>query len=251
MNWGTIAHRILSQAGQPVNQLDKVKLALIDALSHHRHDQLYFNQLFFFFNTVDGTPNYGEATSGFPKELIEIVGEYLFLDVNGVAGNRQPIERRTMEELELSRVGGTGDEGQPEIWAYSEREIHFHPTPDASTHIISGRAYVDQWVPIPLWVGGTWKFYKPLTTTFDASAELDDDYPTSPDTNPWLTEDHASAMLRHYAEYLLWSQTWQAEDQQDQKALLAYTQARYSLEERSSSLGGPLQVEPYPIGPFA
>jgi hypothetical protein len=252
VNWGTSYQRILLSSGKPANQADHVKHALIDALDHHRHDQFYFNALAFNFTLTASTANYGEATTGFPKELISVVGEHLYLDRAGVASDRYPLARVSQEELELCQSAGGAYTAQPEIWAFFNREIHFYPTPDSSTDVVRGRAYVDQWVPILRFETPNWKYYKPLTTSFIAPNELTDTYPVTPlDLNPWFTESGAAAMIRHYAEYLVWSQHWQANDGQDQKALMAYTQARHALESRSSSMLAPLQVEPYPIGPFA
>jgi hypothetical protein len=249
-NWSTIVQRVLSSSGKPSNQADKVKLALVDAFDHHRHDHFYFNEIDFNFALVDNTSAYGETTAGFPKELLSIVGEFLFVDIDNDASSRFPVARRTQEELELCRAGGGAYTAQPDLWAFFNRQIQLYPTPNSNTDVLRGRALVDQWVPIVRYESGVWRFYKPLTTTFTSTEELGIDYPTGGDLNPWLTETQAAAMLRHYSEYLLWSQTWQATDGQDQQALMAYTQARHSLESRSMSMGGPLQVEPYPIGSY-
>lgn len=248
MNWGTLYQRLLLSSGQPANQADHVKQAIIDALDHHRHDKFYFNSLAFNFTLTASTANYGEATSGFPKELIEFVGEYLYVDIGGSADQRYPVRRVSQEELELSRADGGAHEAQPEIWSYFNRELHFYPTPDSSTDVIRGRAYVDQWVPKASYEAAVWKYYKPLEAI--GGAVLTDDYPTGGDLNPWLTESQVASLIRHYAEYLLWSQHWQATDGQDQKALMAYTQARHSLEQRTTAMQAPLQVEAFPIGPF-
>lgn len=251
MNWGTLYQRILLTSGQPANQADRVKQALVDALSHHRHDRFYFSQTPFNFTLSASTAAYGEATAGFPKELVEVIGDHLFLDRGGLATDRHPLDRVSQEELALRQAADGGSTSQPEVWAFFNREIHLYPTPDSSTDIVRGRGFVDQWVPIVRYEAAVWKYYKPLTTSFIGGNELTDAYPTGGDLNPWLTEDAAAAMLRHYAEYLLWSQAWQANDGQDTKALNAYTVARHSVEARTQALLSVLQIEPYPIGPYA
>lgn len=239
MNWGTLYQKILFSSGKPANQADQVKHAIVNALAHHRHQLTYFSQVRFNFTLTASQANYGSATAGFPAGLIAITGEHLFLDRAGAASDRHPLERASQEELELLEAGNGGSTSQPERWAYFGGELHFFPTPDSSTDVIRGRAFVDRWVPIVRYEAPVWKYYKPLTTSFVLGNELTDDYPASPDENPWLTEDVAAAAIQHYAEYLLWSNVWQANDGQEQKALLAYTQAGYSIDARTTLLTSP------------
>src|SRR5690606_15627196 len=94
---------------------------------------------------------------------VQIVGEYLYLNRGGSSDERHPILRVSMAELEYCRSDGGAYESQPEVWAVFGKSILLYPTPDSSTDIVTGRAYVDQWVPIVRYESGTWKYYKPGT----------------------------------------------------------------------------------------
>lgn len=249
MNWGTLVQKILLSSGQPANQADHVKNALIEAMDELRHEHFWFNEVAFNFTLTAGTSQYGVATSGFPTGLLKILGEYLFLDLAGSADSRYPIERRDHEYIEAMRAAGPF-QAQPELWSFFNQEIHLYPTPSSSTDVLRGRAVVDQWVPISRYESGAWKFYKPSTTSFVVGNELTDAYPASPDVNPWISNTEVAAMIRHYAENRLWSTYWQATDDQADRSLLAFTQARAAVESRTTQLLAPLQIAPYPIGGF-
>lgn len=245
MNWGTIVAGLLTDMGRPPSDSDKVKRCVVNAIRQHADEHFWFNELSFNFTTTINVSAYDEATSGFPKGLVSIQGELLFLDLAGVATQRYPLYRRTQEFIESCRAG-VGYVAQPEQFAYYAKRLELYPTPDTSTHIIRGRAVVDQWSPIVRYESSVWKFYKPLTTSFVVGNEMVDAYPTGGDTNPWLTD--ADDMIALYAQYLFWSQMAQATDGQDQRAQMAYVAALASHQEKTSALLGPFQIEPYPIG---
>lgn len=245
MNWGTIIAGLLADTGRGVVESDRLKRAVVLAIRQHADEHFWFNEVSFSFATVANQSAYTEGTLGFPNGLVSILGQNLFIDLAGSSSSRYAMHRRAQEYLENCRASATYV-APPEIFALFNKSLELYPTPDTSTHIIRGRAVVDQWTPIVRYEAGAWKFYKPLTTSFIAGNLIADDYPTGGDTNPWLTD--ADDVISLYAQYLYWSQMAQANDGQDQKALAAYVAALASLQEKTSNLGMPFELEPYPIG---
>jgi hypothetical protein len=106
-------------------------------------------------------------------------------------------------------------------------------------------------VPIKRNEAGTWKFYKPWTTSFVLGNEIADTYPTSPDANAWFTEPLAFSTIGYFAEYLLWASSWHGTKGQQQQALELYLGFLSELEDRSLKLGEARSVEPMNLGAYA
>lgn len=242
MDWGTLVQEIIEESGRPSSETTRVKLKLCDAIAKHRAEHFWFNEVAWSFNLVAGTDSYGEATVGFPAGLVTIPRGSVYVDLAGSASSRYDLRAVSIEHLEALRASGPFS-GEPDTWAFYAGKLELYPTPSSAADVLRGRAIVDRWNPIKKYSGGAWKFYKPLTTSFVVGNELTDAYPSAPDENPWVTE--AADMIRAYALYLLWSQVWQATDDQAQRAMQFYLEARASHEDRTRSMTAPPRVEPY------
>lgn len=246
-NWNTMVQGIVAAAGggrSGTGDLDAVRRAIVDAIAHEESQHYYFTAERFDFATVADQESYGTA-DGVPSGVVEVLGEYLFLDPLQDADNRRAIRRQTAQRIDELRAG-VAYTSEPEVWGFFGGEIELYPTPDA-VHDVRGRVSRSPGTPIYRIETTTWKFYKPGTTSFVAGNELTDAYPSSPDTNAWFTDTLAFRVIRSYAEYLLYAGVWHASKGQDMKALQRYTEFRAALEDRTSKLTRPARIEPFDL----
>lgn len=239
-DWGTLRQNLVDQAGDG-RDADDVQRAMVDAIAHESSEHYFFNEQRFSFATVDGQQTYGTA-DGVPVGIVSFISQWLFLDVGQDADDRHPIRKETMQWIDTARAGASAGD-QPEAWAYFDEKIELWPDPGSTTHDVRGRVVVQPGVPSYVYSGGSWSFKKP-----DGTA-MTDDYPDSGsgEANAWLTDDQAYRVIRSYAEYLLYSGTWHATKNQDQKALQRYLEFKEKLEDRMAT-HRPHRIEPYPLG---
>ena len=242
--WATMYQEIASDLGggrSNATDLVKIKTAIIDAIESHRAQHFFFNEASFSFATVDGTSAYGESVSGFPDNLIRLLGDYLYLDIDQDSDQRQEVRIVSIMEIQQARIGSEV-KSHPEIAAFFDEQLELWPTPD-DVHDVVGRCVVDVGSPIKKWVTSEFKFYKPdqLVT------EMDDDYPDpgSAEENFWFGDSLGYGLIKHFALYLLYSGVYKATDGQDQRALVRSLGYKQEIEQRTALLTAPRRVRPY------
>jgi hypothetical protein len=234
-NWGTMWREVLLNAGRPESEGDKAKRAIVGAIQQHRDAGFFFNEGSLDVATVDAQSGYGEADSGFPKGLVEIIGE-LHLEIEQDAENRIELVRKSWPAMREYRLYNP-ESGQPLVWSFWNGKVELAPTPDATVHNVVGECIVDVGTLTHAYAGAAWHYYKPNTTT-----DLADDYPTGADVNRWFKEGYQ--MILAYAEYLVYGGKVHAKDGRSEAALTRYLECRASLETRGSRLSTPKAIEP-------
>lgn len=236
--WATMYNEILSNAGRPSGDAEKVKRCIVDAIDAHRGDGFLFNETATFtVATVDAQATYGEADSGFPKGVVEIIGDP-WLEIGQDSTNLYRLQRVAYPVILQWREADPG-KSQPTYWSWWNKKIELFPTPDATVHNLRASTYS---APGTLFKkyntgSGAFDFFQP-----DGTTAMADSYPASPTVNAWFAEGYQ--MIRCYAEYLFYAQVIHAQDGRAEAALQAYLQARGALEQRGARLSTPRFIEP-------
>jgi hypothetical protein len=243
--WATLYNDILRSTNRPPGDADKAKGAIVDAIVKHRSEAFSCQDKDWSFPTIAGTPGYGESTSGFPVGLVEIIGE-VSLEIGQSADSVVILPRVTWAQMQALRsIHGTL-QGQPYAYSYWNGKIELDPFPD-TVHNVKGQAKVAPFEVLRRWdtASSSFKWYKPLTTSFVIGSELTDDYPTGGDLNPYLTDPALYAMIRAYAEYLLYVHVLHAQDDRPDRALQRYLEAYGVVNEQTVRREVPRFVEPF------
>lgn len=236
--WATMYQGILASAGRPAGDADKVKRCIVDAIVHHAGEGFFFNeQATFSVATVDAQAAYGEATAGFPKGVVEIIGDP-WLEIAQSSANLYRLDRIAWPTMLAWREHNTG-KSQPTHWAWWNKKLELFPTPDATVHNLKATCYA---------APGTLSYkYNTTTAVFDffqpdGVTAMVDGYPVSPAVNAWFAEGFA--MIQAYAAYLFYANMIHAQDGRAEAALQTYLQARGALEQRGARLSTPRFIEP-------
>jgi hypothetical protein len=235
--WGTMGNEILSNTGRPSGDREKVNRCIVDAIDAHRGDGFFFNETTFTVATVDGQSGYGEATSGFPKGLVEFIGDP-WLEVAQDSTILYRLQRAPWPTLLQLRESSPG-KSQPTYWSWWNKLLELWPTPDATVHNLRASCYAAPGTPVKKFNTTTsvFDFFQP-----DGVTAMADSYPASPTVNAWFAEGYQ--MIRCYAEYLFYSQVIHAQNGRAEAALTAYLQSRGALEQRAARLSTPRFIEP-------
>jgi hypothetical protein len=247
--WRTMFEEVLANTGRPNNasEVVRAKLAIVSAIKQHVGEGFSFNETSFEFDTVSGQVFYGEADAGVPRGMFELVGA-LRLYVAGDTSSIVALPRKSLQEFRGLQVGHAGG-GQPECFTVWAGRIALFPTPDATVHTIAGDSHAldGAGLIISRHDGTAFKFYKPGTTSFVVGNEVVDAYPDpgAGEVNAWFGEGYD--MVRCYAEYILYAQVYHAKDRRADAALTRYLEAKSALEQRSTRLAMPRQIDAYEL----
>jgi len=252
-NWGTLYNGIVLRSGggrSGTTDLLKVKLAAIEAIARHDAKHFFFNEQRFTIQTVASQATY-DTTDGLPQGIVRWISRFLQVDPLQDTSGRYSISRKPIDVMDRSRAGVTYT-AQPEIWGFFDQALEIYPGPDA-VHDIHGKVVVKPGVPIGRNESGTWKFYKPWTTSFIAGNEMDDAYPDSGsgEANAWFTEPLAFSAISYFAEYLLWKNYWHGNKGEADSALETYLGFLAELEEVTVRLEEPRAIQPMNLGSLA
>jgi len=227
---------ILANAGRTSGDADKVKRCIVDAIVHHAGEGFFFNeQTTFTVVTVDGQASYGEAASGFPKGVIEIIGDP-WLEIGQDDQNLYRLQRTSYPTLLEWREHNPG-KSQPTYWSWWNKKIELFPTPDATVHDLRASCYAAPGTLSYKYNTGTavFDFFQP-----DGTTAMTDAYGAA--NNAWFAEGFA--MIQAYAAYLFYATVLHVQDGRAEAALTAYLQARGALEQRGTRLSTPRFIEP-------
>lgn len=222
MNLGTMRQEIIEHT-HTFASADQVTRSIIDAIDFHRAKRLWWSERTFRFRLTSGREGYAPGDGyGLPGDLREIVGDELWLSLDGDPQQRVPIKRIPSSEMEWERsINYSPDE--PFVWDFADGQLRVSPAPDNSLHILDGRYVRDIGVPISEYTAGAWVFKTP-----DGSASLDDAY-----TSEWFQDGRR--LIRHYGTYLL-NHEHLSDDAAAQRALQRWLEVRAELESESEAV---------------
>lgn len=195
MSIGALIEEVLADSHSQVSRTD-VSRKVVTALRHHRDKRFWWSERTFTFSLVAGKNEYARG-DGPPLDLVEVVGNRLWLLYGGSEDDRRPIRRATRADFDRLRLWGTSRE-QPTVFGLWGEKLRLYPIPNSSTDVVEGPYVVDIGVPEIKYEGGSFVFYAPgglrrLTTTeFEA---IDND---------WTNNQGAYQMLKARVEYLVY-----------------------------------------------
>lgn len=199
---------------------DQIKRKIIDAILFHRSKRLWFSERSFRFNLTSGVGDYfPNDTSGLPSDLVEIVGNRLWVSLDGSETQVYPIYRIPTDTFEEHRAVDYVTD-QPFRWDFWSGRLRLTPKPDNSLHILEGRYVRDIGVPRAEYSGSAWTFKTP-----DDANTLDGAY-----TSDWFGDGRM--LIRHYATYLLHSEVLSDEPAAN-RSLQRWLEAKASIEDES------------------
>lgn len=212
----------LSEVGLSPN-IDRVRLAVIDACTQHEADHFPFMEVRFELQTVKDKYLYGRS-DGVPEELAYI-DQDLEIDIGGSSSNRHPVTRKSPDYLELLREGSAYS-SWPTHWTYWGEQLELWPTPDAA-HTIRFRGIKKPPRPQYRWdpAAAAFKFFGSMVSE-------------------WF-EDQQEIMIRKFAEWLILSGV-ERDGNSAQLAMAQYNTARASLVQLTEEIDSIGEVDPYP-----
>lgn len=195
---GSLAQEII-EATHSLATTDSIYRAILASARFHRDKRMWFSNRTFNFPLVAGKAAYSLG-DGPPKNLVEIVGTYLWVLIGGSNDNRMRCRRTPTAELEASKLYGTST-SQPQVWDFFNNQLRFYPTPSSSTDVVEGRYVIDLGVPIARYntATTTWDYYAPdgiqkLTTATLLAYD-----------NDWFNPQSAGHLVLARANYLLYN----------------------------------------------
>lgn len=219
MNLGTMAREITENTRSQVTT-DQVWRAIIDAIDFHRARRLWWSERTFRFKLTAGRDGYAPGDGfGLPADLIEIVGERIWISLDGDLTQRVPISRIPTDHMEEERAFAYSP-GEPYSWDFWEGQLRVTPSPDSSLHIVDGRYVRNIGVPQVEWKANAWVFKTP-----DGSQPLDTDY-----TSDWFQDGRR--LIRPYATYLIYSEIL-ADEAAGNRALTRWLEGKAAIEEEN------------------
>lgn len=230
MNLGTMRQEILEDTHSQVST-NAITRKIIASIRHHRANRLWFSDRSFRFNLVSGQSEYApDDASGLPSDLVEIVGNRIWVSLDGNDTQRYPIYRKGSDTVEEIRSIDTTPD-HPFAWDFWGGALRIVPTPDDSDHVLDGRYVRNIGEPLAEYAGGAWVFKTP-----DASALLDAAY-----TSDWFEDGYS--LVRHYAVYLLFAEVLR-DPTEAGAALQRWAEAKMVLDEESEGkTAGGLEIQ--------
>lgn len=208
-----------------------VRLKIIKSIKHHKSQRLWFGEKTFRFNLTANRASYAPGDGfGLPDDLMEIVGDRIWVTEGGDANQRQPIDRIDTDLMEHERALDTTAD-QPFVWDFHDGALRLQPVPSSAADVLDGRYVSDIGVPRGFYNGSAWVFETP-----DGQATLSGTY-----TSDWFRA--GAEPVRHYAVYLLAAENLR-DDSLKQTAQILWAEALAALRDESERKTAPSMIRP-------
>lgn len=240
--FGTMVATIRTACNKGASEDTRIKRQIVDSIALHRRERLRWNQgalaitLTADIGTyVGSSPGTGEAT-GVPTDLVAVNVDYLFLDYAGDADDRQRVKKVSPQRMNELRCG-VPVAGAPCFWTIFGGKLELYPPSDLSTSILRGPYVKD---------AGTLSYTAttadpPVYTFLDPlGVAITDAY-----TSAWFDQKRGFNIIRHHAEWQLWTSVWQGLTGQGDQAAQRYAEALSAAQEITD-----LQQAPHSIAPW-
>lgn len=230
-DFGTMVARIRTTAKKSSSEDSRIKIAIIEAIATHRSARLRWNQAWL---AMTLTLNQGTYTP--PTDLISLIGSKGWIIRDGVADDRWPVERISRDDMEAYR-STLQISGVPSYFSFWDEAIELYPPSDSNAHVLRMPYVKDV---------GTLSY---TATTADppvyafkdpAGAAMTDAY-----TSPWFDLKMGFQMIMYYALGDLWSNIWEADAGQDQKAQMRFAEALALAEDLTTLQQLPHRIDPW------
>jgi hypothetical protein len=233
MNLGTMTQAIVEDIHSLAPQ-SVVWRKIIESIRFHREKRYWFNERNFNFSYVIGVRGYKPGDgNGLPDDLVEIVGNFIYVRAGGVTGSyRNVVQRITSEEME-HRIAYNPGKAIPQVWDFWNMTLRFDPPPPNSTDMVQGRYVTDIGLPRASYSGAAWVF-----TTPNGDKPLTGDF-----TSDWFDEKGAFNMVKMYATYLIYANYLRDADAATE-ALSRWLEETGSIAEENEGKTGPLLITP-------
>lgn len=223
MSISALTAEVLADTHSQVSTID-IYRKVVAAMRHHRDKRYWWSERTFTFPLTAGKSTYSKG-DGPPLDLVEIVGNRLWLLYNGSDDSRRPINRTTRGELDRLKLYGTSRE-QPTMFGFWGEQLRFYPTPINGTDVVEGPYVVDIGVPEIKYEAGTFAFYAPggLRKLTTAEFEAID--------NDWTNNRGAYQMLKARVMYLIYKDVLH-DSQQAEDSLSSWLEYTTMLESET------------------
>lgn len=214
---------------------NKIRHRVLSAVRFHREKRYFFSERTFKFNLTVGKYDYRPGDGwGLPADLVEVIGDTIWLIPVASLEQRWPLERVGREQMDYDRASEVSNTGDPSLWDWYGGALRLSPTPDEA-HGLEGAYVRDLGVPIKKYdtATSTWSFFAP-----DGSTALGDDF-----TNHWFDPLGGYELVKQRALSLMYGEVLH-NSTKSQEHMTTWLEEKARLEDETEQKTAPAAIVP-------
>lgn len=213
----------------------KVRHRILTSVRFHRENRYFFSERTFRFPLVVGRSEYRPGDGyGLPGDLVEIIGDTIWLIQATNPDQRVPVARVGREDMDWDRALEVNTTGEPSLWDWWENALRLSPAP-ADAQDLTGPYVRDLGVPLKRYNTTTsqWEFLTP-----DGGATLSGDF-----SNHWFDQLGGYEMVKQRALHLIYKEILQNEEMANSH-LVSWLEEKGRLEDETEGKSSPMEIVP-------